>query len=466
MAVGGSTTLTSVHGRESTIVLKGLIAPELLEGVQRAALADDPLSEFLAVVSAAGVRAVPAFAYIGPEGGDVRLLVRGDLEVSVALLDGSTSKVDARGVTTWTETLMPSTASVSVGSDAGRVVVVLGAVPTGGPTKPHAPDVPAHVDERTATETTAVEPALTLPPVALASEVDDPVAIDSLAPTGAQQTASAADDADEESFEFTNLFETRFTGVEAAAVRDDSADEGVHADVVDDVTEEPPPQVASGPIVAVEPPSPPSTGLIASVPSITHAPASAAAAPDVQAATSPGDHDGMTISASELAAARAEHVRTVGGATVHAVRCEGGHLNPPHASQCRACGRPITDHTITTVSRPTLGRLQFDSGMVVDVDRPLVIGRKPSADPALAGDEVPGLVTLPDPESSLSRVHAEVRLDGWEVMVVDRDSKNGTFVALPGQAPVMLRPHAPLPIVSGTRISFGDVTSCMFQVGN
>ena len=102
--------------------------------------------------------------------------------------------------------------------------------------------------------------------------------------------------------------------------------------------------------------------------------------------------------------------------------------------------------------------------MIVDLDRPLLIGRKPSIESFSSAVELPGLVSLPDPESVLSRVHVEVRLDGWEVLVVDQSSLNGTFVQLPGQEPQMLRPQDPCLIVSGTTVRFGDLTSCVFRV--
>ena len=39
---------------------------------------------------------------------------------------------------------------------------------------------------------------------------------------------------------------------------------------------------------------------------------------------------------------------------------------------------------------------------------------------------------LPDVKKAISRVHARIRLDGWNVTVADAGSANGTFVAQPG----------------------------------
>ena len=59
--------------------------------------------------------------------------------------------------------------------------------------------------------------------------------------------------------------------------------------------------------------------------------------------------------------------------------------------------------------RPTVARLVFDSGLVVEVDRPQLIGRRPTA-PEQLDDEIPNLVTVPSPDNDVSRIHTTVHL--------------------------------------------------------
>jgi len=64
-----------------------------------------------------------------------------------------------------------------------------------------------------------------------------------------------------------------------------------------------------------------------------------------------------------------------------------------------------------------------------------------------------------DAERSLSRVHAEIRLDGWDVMLVDRGSANGTFIANPDGSWQRLAADRPERIEPGQRLAFGRRTA-------
>lgn len=140
---------------------------------------------------------------------------------------------------------------------------------------------------------------------------------------------------------------------------------------------------------------------------------------------------------------------------VRAVRCGQGHPNPPTSPTCRICGVTIDDPTVVVVPRPVVARLVFDSGLIVEVDRPQLIGRRPTA-PADAV-EIPNLVTVPSPDSDISRVHTAVRIEGWDLLVEDAGSTNGTEVRLPGQDAVRLREHDPVLVVPGTEITIAGV---------
>lgn len=248
----------------------------------------------------------------------------------------------------------------------------------------------------------------------------------------------------------------------------------------------PPPAPAAAP-AAAPPPPPPSapvpaaTAPTALVPVVGIAPppgspAPLAPLPVVASGTVPppptppaettglGEHDGRTITLADLRrqqggealitpppGASVPAATTLRPGEVKAVRCPHGHANPPTAASCRLCGQPVTDRAVVAVPRPVVARLVFDSGLVVDVDRPQLIGRRPTAPPD--AEEIPNLLTVPSPEAEISRAHTAVRLAGWDVLVEDVGSTNGTEVALPGRDPVRLREHEPVLVVVGTEVT-------------
>lgn len=111
--------------------------------------------------------------------------------------------------------------------------------------------------------------------------------------------------------------------------------------------------------------------------------------------------------------------------TVTGIRCANRHFNKPDARVCHVCGIALDrDRAMPiTAPRPPLGRLLFDDGQTASLDREWMIGR----DPQTAGrPSVHGLI-IDDRDKSVSRSHAEVFFDGWEVGVVDLESSNGTF---------------------------------------
>ncbi|MBA3295048.1 MAG: FHA domain-containing protein [Geodermatophilaceae bacterium] len=82
-------------------------------------------------------------------------------------------------------------------------------------------------------------------------------------------------------------------------------------------------------------------------------------------------------------------------------------------------------------SRPPLGLLVFDDGATYTVDAEYVVGRMPESDDRVLSGSLRSIV-VEDRSGAVSRVHAEVRVDGWDVVLVDSGSRNGTFVAAPG----------------------------------
>lgn len=125
------------------------------------------------------------------------------------------------------------------------------------------------------------------------------------------------------------------------------------------------------------------------------------------------------------------------GPLVGAVRCPGGHLNPPAAVDCRICAAPLPPQSPIQVYRPPLGLLRLSTGDSIVLDRNVVLGRAPGT-PAGNGAGEPHYVKLAGRFNDVSRRHVEVRIDGWDVIAVDLESRNGTSVEQPGEAAVEL----------------------------
>lgn len=218
------------------------------------------------------------------------------------------------------------------------------------------------------------------------------------------------------------------------------------------------PSNAQRPAEPVSLPTEGSAGIIASVPG-----PSASATQGRESVG--GDHDGHTMSLAQLRALRSEslhqvaHQPAMGGATVNALLCSSGHASPPHAVVCRSCGLPVAGDPVV-IARPRLGRLSFSTGLVVELDRPVLVGRQPKVEGEVRG-AVPHLVALPEHEG-ISRRHVMVHLEQWQVLIEDLGSQNWTEVVLPGRTPQRLRERVPIPLESGAVVDLsGEVT---FQV--
>ena len=114
------------------------------------------------------------------------------------------------------------------------------------------------------------------------------------------------------------------------------------------------------------------------------------------------------------------------------------------------------------IPRPALGVLRLSTGDVVTLDRGVLFGRAPEP-PADSGEQ-PHLVRVVSAENDVSRSHAEIILDGWNVYVRDLGSTNGTTVTLPGQDPVRLRDEQPQLLEDGSIVTLADEVSCTFEV--
>lgn len=161
-------------------------------------------------------------------------------------------------------------------------------------------------------------------------------------------------------------------------------------------------------------------------------PAAAAAAPAAaQDLLDPADddHDGMTILSSDLARLR--------------------DRLPAWTHDAVPGPFPTPEPT------PLPARLVLSTGVVVDLDRAVLLGRAPQVSRVTAR-ELPRLVTVPSPNQDISRTHAEVRLEGDHVVVTDLDSTNGVHVSRPGEGVRRLHAGEPSVVATDEVVDLGD----------
>lgn len=108
--------------------------------------------------------------------------------------------------------------------------------------------------------------------------------------------------------------------------------------------------------------------------------------------------------------------------------------------------------------RPSLGFIAFDDGSAYSLDFDYIVGREPGRDERVLSGAARELA-IDDTGRTVSRVHAEIRVEGTEVMVIDRGSTNGTFLwDDTTRAWTRLTPAYPARIVPGMRGAFGQRT--------
>lgn len=159
-------------------------------------------------------------------------------------------------------------------------------------------------------------------------------------------------------------------------------------------------------------------------------------------------------------------VPPAGGPTVWAVYCPQGHASPPYSPTCRICRLTLPPHQQpVSVPRPALGQLKLDDGRIVVLDRGAVFGRSPRADASGntgAGGVPPHLVKVMLPD--ISRLHTEVRLEEWQVLVRDLGSANGSYLTLPGGRPQQMRPMEEYAMEPGAVVSLAGSINLTYEV--
>ncbi|GAB2451812.1 FHA domain-containing protein [Xylanimonas ulmi] len=426
--------------------------------------ADPGVLEALGVLTADAdaLTRVPPFAIAVWRGGQAHVLARGACAVAAETADGTVVTVDGAGVATWAERIVPDVVGLAVRAGGGEGlrapadawplgsgVVAAGAVwlGPGRLAEPAAsepvPAVPEPVPAVPAPVRDGAPPVRVTPPVVthVPSHVAEP-----------QVDAGASPSPPEETY--GHLWgETVLHSVEAAAVRadDDLAEAGLLGSADD-----------------VEPARLPEHTL----PPEHTRPPEQTQAPDWTQAPGDLDHDGHTVLSSALAGLRAALPPQVpdvaAGAAprpsapqILARSCALGHANPPSRDICRVCGQALTADA-ALAERPLLGRMRVSTGEAVDLDRAVVVGRRPRAPRASDGADA-RLVTVPSPSQDISRSHVEVRLDGWHVLVCDMATTNGTTLLREGRPPHRLHPNEGVLVVDGDVVDLGDGVTLTFE---
>ncbi len=146
-----------------------------------------------------------------------------------------------------------------------------------------------------------------------------------------------------------------------------------------------------------------------------------------------------------------------GPSKVEGIYCKNDHFNDPEARYCAVCGIGMSQQTRVRKrgKRPPLGVLVLADGSVCQLDTDYVMGREPSLDSTVADGNARPL-RLAGASPMVSRIHARVELDGWQVFISDLNSANGTQIRLPGKADgTSLTPGVRAALVAGAEIRLG-----------
>ncbi|HEV7723395.1 MAG TPA: FHA domain-containing protein [Iamia sp.] len=142
---------------------------------------------------------------------------------------------------------------------------------------------------------------------------------------------------------------------------------------------------------------------------------------------------------------------------VQGVICSRGHFNDPRSRFCSSCGISMVQNTqiLTQGPRPPLGVMVFEDGATFSLSSDYVVGRQPDVSELVQqGLALP--LPVDDPERSISRAHAELRLVDWDVHLVNLSGTNGSFVwDENGQQWVPIPEGQSVVLTPGMRIALG-----------
>jgi hypothetical protein len=113
---------------------------------------------------------------------------------------------------------------------------------------------------------------------------------------------------------------------------------------------------------------------------------------------------------------------------------------------------PLAAESVPWAPTPPRWVVILDDGRTIDIPDFALIGRDPT--PA-EDDPEAGLVSLIDPEMSVSKTHASFGVDDEGLWFLDRYSTNGTSMQAPGGERIGLEPGVATPIPPGSEVWIG-----------
>jgi len=195
-----------------------------------------------------------------------------------------------------------------------------------------------------------------------------------------------------------------------------------------------------------------------------------------------GDHDGWTVAelpaelvnelgqnltdsepGSDRSVVDAPKKSPTAPRTALSAICPEGHANPTNYVECRECGRVLAQPARVIIC-PPLGRVRTSTGEVVELDRPVLVGRAPVPSEVRGpGDSAPAVLTVPSPEQLVSRNHLLIELDEWSVLARNLSESNGTLLLREGEPARKIPSSEPVLLRAGDVLDLGDGQSLVME---
>jgi uncharacterized RDD family membrane protein YckC len=135
------------------------------------------------------------------------------------------------------------------------------------------------------------------------------------------------------------------------------------------------------------------------------------------------------------------------------VGADGGWTGVRPIVPARAEPEPVVAPRVAHQAQPAPFLVTLDTGQVMSVTGPGLIGRSPRPVP---GERCDHVIVVDDPERSVSRTHARFGIDNGTFWVSDAGSGNGTTLRLPGGRVVPVPADQRVLVPSGSTIQVGD----------